>query len=51
MACGMWGIQPSEFWGMTPTEFWHIFEQKHGQPKFHGSMTEDDVQELYEMIT
>lgn len=46
----MWGIQPSEFWRMTPDEWWLVYDAKIGEPKY-GSMTESEVEELYEIVS
>lgn len=30
IACGQWGVQPSEFWGMCPHEWWLHYDVKIG---------------------
>lgn len=30
IACGQWGVQPSEFWGMCPHEWWLLYDVKIG---------------------
>jgi hypothetical protein len=34
---------------MTPDEWWLVYDAKVGEPKY-GSMTESEVEELYEIV-
>jgi len=43
----MWGIPPSDFWAMDLEEWWWLYESK--KPR-DGSLSESDLQELYELI-
>lgn len=50
----MWGIQPSEFWDMDVEQWWWLYEAKTPAKNTHGyagKLTDDDVAELYEMIS
>ncbi|MGE0602233.1 MAG: phage tail assembly chaperone [Xanthobacteraceae bacterium] len=44
---GGFGLSPSEFWRLHPTEFWWLVDSRK-PAKRYGSMTEDQVAELYE---
>lgn len=40
-------MRPKDFWRLHPDEFWWIAEAKQ-PPEMYGSMTEDQVREIYE---
>jgi hypothetical protein len=40
-------VTPGEFWALHPTEFWWLAEA-HRPVKMYGSMSEDDVAQIYE---
>lgn len=44
-----WGLSPAEFWRMSPTEFWWFVEAKM-EVKMYGNLSEDDAEDLYQMM-
>lgn len=53
MAVGLWGIQPGHFWDMSPEEWWWLYEARRPRDReadYAGKLTEQDCEELYEMI-
>ncbi len=42
-----WGLRPVEFWSLAPIEFWWMVEAR-TPVKMYGSMTEAEVDELYQ---
>lgn len=44
---GLGWLKPSEFWSLSPLELWWLLEAKQ-PPKMYGSMTEDQVAQIYE---
>lgn len=41
-------MAPTEFWRLTPTDLFWLIDAKR-PPKMYGSMTEDQVAELWEI--
>ncbi|MBK1780558.1 phage tail assembly chaperone [Advenella sp. WQ 585] len=50
MAVGQWGIQPGHFWEMTPQEWWIIHKQKRPKEERSISLSEAELDELYDLI-
>ena len=42
-------MSPGEFWHLSPTAVWWFIEVKMGV-KTYGNLSEDDAEELYEMM-
>jgi len=42
-------MQPDIFWRMNPIEFWWMVDARRPKKKY-GSMTEDEVEELFELV-
>ena len=42
-------MSPADFWRLTPEWVWWYIEAKMGV-KLYGSLTEDDCEELYDMM-
>lgn len=44
-----WGMQPEQFWRLAPLEWWWQFDARFVGARY-GSLTEDQVAELYEAL-
>jgi hypothetical protein len=52
MSARSWGIQPSEVWQMTMAEWFceYEFNKPPDDGRFAGNLTEEDVDELMELL-
>lgn len=43
-------MTPEQFWRLNPVEFWWMLDARRPRKKY-GSLSEDDVAELYDFLT